>query len=166
MRQPALIVKLTIALFGWILLFLGQLKLLGLLEPNSYLGLKNALFPFVTNAWVVLVAGAVELGIGFFIIVTRRYITGAWLILWLTTGLNLYTIGLGLIAYHGPCPCLVGLTHFIPLTPRQQNDLADFLAMLMFVGSLFALCVDRIMARIRARTAEPSQNRGQAAARR
>jgi len=131
--------SIVILFFAGMLLLLGQLKIFGLLEKNPYFSLSNPVFPFLSNGLVTFLAAAVEIGIGLWIISTLRYIVGAWLILWLSSGLFLYKLALGLIKYEGPCGCLLGLTRLIPMTPQRQRFVASELAAAMFVSSLLIL---------------------------
>lgn len=131
--------NIVILFFAGLLVLLGQLKIFGLLEKNPYFSLSNPLFPFLPNGLVTFFAAAVEMGIGIWIISTLRYIMGAWLILWLSSGLFLYKLALALIKYEGPCGCLIGLTRIIPMTPQRQRLIASDLVAAMFVSSLLIL---------------------------
>ena len=125
-------------------MLLGHLKLLGLLERNDFLVLTNAIFAPLTNVTIVGIAGLVEIAVGLVALVSRKQLTGAWLLLWLSCGMMAYKLGLALVGYKGPCGCLLGITRLVPLPTGLQREIADYLGFWFLGSSLYVVISDRL----------------------
>lgn len=144
---------------GAFLLLLGNLKLVGLMERDAFLALPHAIFAPLTNVTVVGLAGVTEIAVGVLVLVCRKPVAGAWLLLWLCTGMLAYKVGLALVGYNGPCGCLVGLNRLIPLPTAVQQEVADYLGLGILGVSLWVIVCRWIRDRAPAPQASRKLNR-------
>lgn len=133
-----------IRLLGLFFLGLGVLELHAILFPDTvaaeYLKIRNPIVFFVPNFYVLTLAGAVEVFVGFNGLRGGNSLRWrAGLLLWLSCATIAYKVALIFVRYKGPCGCLLGINRFLPLSPSTQGTIADSLILSSFVISLLVL---------------------------
>jgi hypothetical protein len=92
--------------------------------------------PFRHVFWI---AGAIELTVGLVCFFVKRLALQAALVAWLATSFLMYHVGLRLVGYHEPCPCLGNLTDALHIPPEVANRTLKIILAYLFVGSYATL---------------------------
>lgn len=100
--------RVFLASAAGVLVITAGVKLVGSARSVPYLGLDDPLVPFITNRTVMVLSAIMELAVASLMIVRRAEPLRLPSIAWLATLFFSYRIGLWLINYNGPCPCLGG----------------------------------------------------------
>jgi len=87
---------------------------------------------FRTLLWL---AGALELMAAYICFFSKQIITQVVMIAWLSTMFLTYRLGLLLIHYHSPCPCLGNLTDAIHISPQTADTAMKIGLAYLLVGS-------------------------------
>ena len=131
---------------GLFFLILGLLKIHGVVYPDSefsaYLALSNPICVFLSNRAVFSVASLTEISVGVYCVRSRYVRYRAAALLWLSACMLLYRFLLGFIKYDGPCGCLYGLHHLLPMTTGMQRELADCFVLFTLVCSVLGVIVE------------------------
>ena len=127
---------------GVLLLATGIVKLISQSVDKPFLAQRDPLLTMLTNRQVLMLAGVLECVVALVLLQSRERLNRLWIILWIGSLFSLYRLGLWLIRYTGPCPCLG--RSFDWLTSRQSfvdAVLAGLLAYLLG-GSAILLLLD------------------------
>ena len=93
----------------------------------------------ITYKYLMLAIGAVEVCIALACVISRSYKHCIQAVAWLSTCFLLYRIGLLLLKWPHPCPCLGNLTDALHISPQlADNSMKGVLAYLL-IGSYATL---------------------------
>lgn len=92
--------------------------------------------PFRHVFWIV---GAIELIIALVCFLGKRLGLQAGLVAWLTTSFLVYHVGLVLVGYQKPCPCLGNLTDALPISQQTADTAMKIILAYLLIGSYAAL---------------------------
>jgi hypothetical protein len=119
------------------LLITALAKLIGLSGGAKILALPDPIFalPF---GYVFLIVGAIELAVALICLFGRRVNLQVGLIAWLATSLLMYRIGLVLVGYQKPCPCMGSLMDGLHISREAGNNVLRVVVGYLLVGSYAA----------------------------
>jgi len=86
--------------------------------------------------WVV---GALELGISLIGLVCEKNNLRVALLAWISTSFLIYRIGMPLVGYNKPCPCLGNLTGIIHISSQTADIAMKIILTYLLVGSYATL---------------------------
>ena len=92
--------------------------------------------PFRTLFWVV---GGIELIVAFACLLKARLLLQLGLIGWLATNFVIYRLGLSLLGYRKPCPCLGSLTDELHLSMQTAESILIIVLAYLLIGSYIGL---------------------------
>ncbi|GEM_PF-4283409 len=143
MRKICNVVKNLVLLgCGLIFMLTGALKLIDALGAAPYLTASNSLFSFLTNGQTLLIAGSLELAVGFYALgkdnVKLRFLS----IMWMCALLVVYKVGLIYTHDQVPCSCFGILSKVIPMTTHQTTIYSWVLLALLMSGATSGFIID------------------------
>lgn len=110
-----------------------------LYSATGHQGILNVADPLlgVSNRVVLLVAGAVELGVATCLLAAEDGIIKCVFILWLSLNFVLYRVGIAWLFPGKLCPCLGNLTDKLGLKPGVANWILKVVIAYMLAGGFF-----------------------------
>lgn len=123
---------------GMLLLVTGLAKFIGLFGGEKILQVPDPVFglPF---GYLYLIIGGIEFAVAGVCLFGRKVILQTGLIAWIATGFAVYRMGLVLIDYQKPCPCLGNLTDALHIPPHAADTILKCIVAYLLVGSYAAL---------------------------
>ena len=85
------------------------------------------------------IVGSVELAVALVCIFCKQKLISVGLVAWLATSFLVYRIGLVLIGYHRPCPCLGNLTDALHIPPQTADTTMKIILAYLLIGSYASL---------------------------
>ncbi len=110
----------------------GILKLLDSLGQHDYYQEQDALFFFLNNRQIILLAGALELGLAAFLWLEKSLQQSSLALIWFCSILATYKLGLVYTYNIRPCSCLGILGRLLKMSNRQL-ELATWLLLLCLI---------------------------------
>jgi hypothetical protein len=123
---------------GIILLLTGLAKLISSFGNARILGLSDPVLN-VSFRSEMLIVGIVELVVASVCVFTKLRKISVFLIAWLSTGFLLYRLGLWLIGWNQPCPCMGNLTDILRITPQIADLIMKSILVYLLAGSYLVL---------------------------
>jgi len=128
---------------GFLYLILGILKVHGLLFPTvameQYLTLSNPVLFILKNSIVFYFVAVAEIIIGGYLAIARKSPFKYGLLFWMLGMAFCYKICLIIVDYNGPCGCLLGIDHFLPISSSLQNTISDIILLATLAFTLSSL---------------------------
>jgi hypothetical protein len=119
---------------GLLLLITGTAKLTSVFGHARILQVAVPYFG-ISFRWLFVIAGVLEMIVAGVCLFNDKPRVQAALIAWLATNFMLYRVGLLLIGYHKPCPCLGNLTDVLHLSPEAADNLVKCSLFYLLIGS-------------------------------
>ena len=112
-----------------------------LLSSFGHAGILYNIDPILSMTFqhVFWIVGAAELGIAFLCFSGKQLILSTGLVALLTTNFLIYRVGLVLIGYHRPCPCLGNLTDALHISPEFADMTMKIILVYLIIGSYVSL---------------------------
>ena len=127
-----------------ILVLAGTMKVISAFSKVAYLNKPDPFLSFLSNRTLLLVAGNFEILLACLLISSPR----AWYtkhgLLALCATFGVYRIGISALHVHGPCPCLGRASDWLHLTPRQTDNLAFTLFIILGTISIVSIILCRL----------------------
>jgi hypothetical protein len=111
----------------------GKAKLLDYHDPITDLSFRH----------LMLLAAIVEIAVALFCLLSNKYLLGTKLIAWLATALIGYRVGLWLVGWKSPCPCLGTLTTALHIRPEGADTVMKAILGYLAFGSYLILIYSR-----------------------
>jgi hypothetical protein len=89
--------------------------------------------------YLFLIIGGIEFAVAGVCLFGRKVYLQTGLIAWIATGFVVYRMGLILIDYQKPCPCMGNLTDALHIPPHIADTILKCIVAYLFVGSYAAL---------------------------
>lgn len=124
---------------GAILLLTAAAKILGAWRETRVMTAADPIFS-LSYRYLFIEAGALEAIAGLICLFSKRSLIQVIIIAWLSSAFLFYRVGLYLIKYQGPCPCLGSLTTEMHISKRLADSLLISTLSYMLIGSYLA-CV-------------------------
>ncbi len=123
---------------GVILLITGTAKLFSAFGDAGLLAIRDPVLgiPF---GRLMLLAAIAELAIGLVCLFWRRPVFAYTLLVWFSTNVVLYRLGLWLSGWTKPCSCLGNLTDALHIPPQTADTAMKIILAYLFVGSCLNL---------------------------
>jgi len=119
---------------GTILLVTAVAKLVSALGSAHILETPDPIFA-ISFRKVLLTAAGIEILVSFFCFFGKNRNVQFGLIAWLSTSFVVYRVGLMLVAYHKPCPCLGNLTDALRISPISADTVMESILSYLIIGS-------------------------------
>jgi len=120
------------------LLATAPAKLFSSLGSSKILTMDDPIFT-VHFRTVFVAAGALEGGIGIYCLFSKRVWRPLVLIAYVSGLLILYRVGLLIVHYHSPCPCMGTLTDALHISPANADLAMKWLLAFLTIGSCGSL---------------------------
>lgn len=120
------------------LLATASAKLFSSLGAAKVLALDDPIFAIPFRV-VFVAASAIEGGIGIVCLLSKRVWLPVVLIAYISGLLILYRVGLLIVHYHSPCPCMGTLTDALHITPANADLAMKWLLAFLTIGSCGSL---------------------------
>jgi uncharacterized membrane protein len=130
----ALLCRIFLALAGTVLFLTGAAKLITSFGNGEILNFKDPIFA-IQFRYLFAVAGLVELAAARICFSSLDLRIRVGTVVWLTTNLVLYRLGLLLVHYHRPCHCLGNFTDILHLSPAVADTWLKAVLAFLTIGS-------------------------------
>jgi hypothetical protein len=123
---------------GVLLSVTASAKFISLFGGQKILQLPDPVFglPF---GYLFLIIGGIEFAVAGVCLFGRKVYLQTALIAWIATGFAVYRMGLILIDYQKPCPCMGNLTDALHIPPHLADTILKCIVGYLLVGSYAAL---------------------------
>ena len=119
---------------GTLLLVAAIAKLISSIGSSHILALPDPIF-IISFRLVLFIAGIIELAVGYTCLFHKQAVIRVGLLAVLSTNFMLYRLGLTLIGWHRPCPCLGNLTDALHIPPQTADTAMKIVLAYLLLGS-------------------------------
>ena len=136
--QNNAVIQLFTYTAGSLLLVAAIAKLISSIGSSHILALPDPIF-IISFRLVFFIAGIIELAVGYACLFHRQAFIRVGLVAVLSTNFMLYRLGLILVGWHRPCPCLGNLTDALHIPPQTADTAMKIILAYLLVGSYATL---------------------------
>jgi hypothetical protein len=137
-NRGKLITRLFSYSAGFLLLITAIAKLISSLGNSPILALPDPIFA-IPFRWMFCVVGIIELAIAYVCLFNEHIGLRTGLVALLSTNFALYRLGLLLVGYYKPCPCLGNLTDALGISPQTADTAMKIILAYLLIGSYATL---------------------------
>jgi hypothetical protein len=118
----------------FLLLTTALAKLISSLGKSHILALPDPIF-IIPFRWMFCIGGIVEMAVAYVCFFSKNIGLRAALVAVLSTNFVLYRLGLWLVGWHRPCPCLGSLTDALRISSQNADAIMKIILAYLLFGS-------------------------------